>query len=92
MRKLIRTDGTTQEFDKPLSLSEIERLIGCEGTDSIMPKDRIHVMCIDDWGATKGLPVNAQATKLYYEKCGGAVDWFIHGNVVIVPDRDFAGG
>ena len=92
MRILIRANGETETFDKPLTLRDIERLIGCEILDSInLPfEEGLHVMCIDDWGAKKGLPANIAATTFYYQKCGGPVDWAICGDVVIVPDDDFA--
>lgn len=91
MRILIRANGETQTLDKPLTIREIERLIGCDTLDSInLPfEEGVHVMCLDDIGAHKDLPVNVAATSFYWGKCGGPVDWHIRGDVVIVPDSDF---
>lgn len=89
MRKLIRHDGTTVDFDRPLTMRDIETLIGCAICDSVVLADGVHVMCLDDWAALRELPVNHEASRLYWEKCGGPVDWVISGNVVIVPDADF---
>ena len=54
-----------------------------------MPDDT-HVMIVHDAGHAKKLPVNNVATALYWEKCGRAVAHAIRGDVVLVPDEDFA--
>lgn len=88
MRQLIRTNGESIAYDKPVSMDAIRGLLGTDALHVILLKDGIHVMIIDDWGATKELPVNIPGTAFYWEKCGGQVDWHIHGDVFICPDDD----
>lgn len=90
MRKLIRTDGTEEEICHPIAMKEIKKNIGADTLACVLLKDRIHVMLVDDLGYAKGLTVNEKATELYYEKCGGPNPHQIRGDVVIVPDEDFA--
>jgi Domain of unknown function (DUF3846) len=90
MRQLLRADGTTLDIQRQLRIGEIEALIGADTTDRVLLIDRVHVMILDDRAAIKGLPVNRAATTHYYAKCGGEVAWCICGDVVIVPDSDFA--
>lgn len=87
-RCVLRADGTTLDLDGPVSMAQIENLIGADVLDSIRLAGGL-VMIVDDLGHPKGLPMNKPATLLYWEKCGGPVDWFIAGDVVIVPDSDF---
>jgi hypothetical protein len=91
-RRLLRTDGTVIELDGPKDMAEIEALIGgdCEATDVVMLRDRLHVMILDDTGASRNLPVNPAATALYHEICVAGTTWPIRGDVVILPDTDFA--
>lgn len=90
MRKLIRVNGEETDFDAALSLDKIRELIGCDCIDTVMLADDVHVMIVDDTGLIDGKPLNEKATQLYWEKCGGPVDAYIAGDVVIVPDADFA--
>lgn len=53
MRRLIRTDGTVQDFDQPVSMQEIHRLIGAATADTVMLRHMgspLHVMIVDDNG------------------------------------------
>lgn len=88
-RRLLRSDGTTLDLDRAVSMDEIHLLIGTEICDSVM-LDGTHVMVLDDLGHPKELPVNEAATALYLERCLPGTDWQIRGHVVIVPDSDFA--
>lgn len=90
IRCLLRTNGDRIDFDSPLTLADIERLIGADALDTVTLRDRVHVMVVDDIGHQKELPLNKAATLLYWERCGGPNDWAIVGDVVIVPDSDFA--
>lgn len=49
-------------------------------------------MCVDDNGAITSppRPVNPKATELYHKNCVPGTVWLIRGDVVIVPDVDFA--
>jgi hypothetical protein len=89
IRCLLTTDGKRINFDSPLTLADIERLIGADTLDTVNLADRVHVMVVDDIGHQKGLPLNKPATLLYWDRCGGPNDWAIVGDVVIVPDSDF---
>jgi hypothetical protein len=51
MRKLIRADGTEQEFDTPQHYSKIGPLIGAEVTDTVNLRhmgEPLHVMIVND--------------------------------------------
>lgn len=90
MRKIIRADGTEIELDVRQSMPQIEKHIGADFLDTVTLRDRVHVMLVDDLGHSKELPVNQKATEHYWERCGGQNDHVIRGDVVIVPDEDFA--
>ncbi|MNW08180.1 hypothetical protein D3C71_2049180 [compost metagenome] len=63
-------------------------MIGAEALDTVSLADRVHVMLVDDEGILKGLPVNPVATRLYQDARG--IPHQIRGDVVIVPDSDYA--
>ncbi|GAP37344.1 hypothetical protein ABXN37_19660 [Piscinibacter sakaiensis] len=110
MRRLIRADGTSQDLPQPISIAEINRLIGAQVTDTVNLRhlgQPLHVMVVDDLGyeteqvepipgqielrpirARK--PVNEEATRLYLANCRPGTTHQIVGDVVVVPDEDFA--
>lgn len=96
MRKLIRVDGTVEELHGPISMAAIEQLIGAtdSGLDTVNLRhlgQPLLVMLVDDQGHKKGLPVNEEATRLYHANCvEGSEPPPIVGDVVIVPDHDYA--
>jgi hypothetical protein len=90
IRRLVRADNTLREFDTPLTLDYIRTLIGCDLVDTVKLADGVHVMIVDDIGHEKELPLNRAATLVYWERCGGPNGHYIVGDVVIVPDSDFA--
>ncbi len=90
MRKIIRSDGTETDLETRQSIDQIEKLIGANMIDTVTLADRVHVMIVDDAGHEKQLPVNQKATDFYWQRCGGQNDHVIRGDVVIVPDADFA--
>lgn len=52
-RCVIRTDGTVERLEKPVTFKEIEKLIGAAVTDSVVLRqfgEPIHVMIVDDMG------------------------------------------
>jgi hypothetical protein len=52
-RRLIRTDGTEVNFDKPIPHDEIRRLIGARTIDVVSLRHLgppLQVMCVDDQG------------------------------------------
>ncbi|WP_423396049.1 hypothetical protein [Burkholderia sp. LMG 21824] len=87
MRRLIRCNGTTLDFDAPLSIEEIEKLLGTEVVDSRLI-DETHVMIFDDTFIDKRLPLNSTATRIYH-LAGFSIDQPILGDVYVCPDADF---
>ncbi|CAB3911145.1 hypothetical protein LMG3410_04836 [Achromobacter aegrifaciens] len=88
IRKLIRADGAETELHGPHAIRDVCQMIGAEALDTVRLADRVHVMLVDDDGISKGLPVNPAATRLYQDARG--VPHQIRGDVVIVPDSDYA--
>lgn len=92
MRVVVRTDGTVTELDGKQSFEQVYRHIGhgCECIDVVNLRQHGLVMLVDDNAAYRQPEVNQAATALYYSTIIGETDWQIRGNVVIVPDGDFA--
>lgn len=88
IRKLIRADGAETELHGPHALQDVRQMIGADTLDTVSLADRVHVMLVDDDGISKGLPVNPEATRLYQDARG--IPHQIRGDVVIVPDSDYA--
>lgn len=88
IRKLIRADGVETELHGPHALADVCQMIGADALDIVSLADRVHVMLVDDEGILKNLPVNPAATRLYQNARG--VPHQIRGDVVIVPDSDYA--
>jgi hypothetical protein len=91
MRMLIKSDGTEVPLSRPHKMDELSKLIGAKILDTVTLIDRRHVMIVNDLGHRLGLPVNEKATAHYHAKCRpGSNPPPIVGDVVIVPDEDFA--
>jgi hypothetical protein len=90
IRKIIRADGTEEQLERTPPASEVRGLIGAETLDTFTLLDRKHVIFVDDEGHAKGLPVNEKATALYHARCKPGTSHTIVGDVVIVPDADYA--
>lgn len=94
MRRLFRTDGSAEDLPSRRSMSNLQAMIGatvgCTVTLRHMGNNPLHVMICDDLGHQKGLPVNEQATKLYWANCRPGTTHEIRGDVVVVPDMDFS--
>ncbi|KCB24871.1 hypothetical protein [Bordetella hinzii] len=90
IRKLIRADGTVTELNGPHAIEDVRSMIGADALDIVRLADRVHVMLVDDLGHPKGLAVNAEATRLYHEVCIPGTTHPIRGDVVVVPDSDYA--
>lgn len=90
IRKLIRAHGAETELHGPHALQDIRQMISADTLGTILLADRKHVMLVDDDGHQKRLPVNAEATRLYHETCVPGTTWQIVGDVVVVPDSDYA--
>ena len=93
MRKIIRTDGTTTDLAQRLPMAQISASINADTLDTVVLRHMghpMHVMVVDDSGHTKGLPVNEEATRLYRFNCLPGATHQIRGDVVVVPDADFA--
>jgi hypothetical protein len=92
MRKLIRTDGTTLDLPTGRSIKELSVMINADILDTVSLHHMgqpLHVMILDDLGHDKGLPVNPEATKLYWANCKPGTTHNILGDVIVVPDEDF---
>ncbi len=87
-RKLVRADGTDTELHGPHALLDVRQLIGADDLEIVSLGQRQHAMLVDQSAAAKGLPVNAAASHLYLVSRGEPRP--IHGDVVIVPDTDYA--
>lgn len=93
MRKLIRADGTSEELTGKRTMANLHAVIGATTIDTVTLRHLgypINVMLVDDAGHAKGLPVNAEATRLYHFNCKPGTTHTIRGDVVVVPDEDFA--
>jgi len=87
-RLLIRADGTETMLHGPHAIQDVCQMIGADALDTVSLADRMHVMLVDDEGILKDLPVNPAATRLYQDARG--IPHQIRGDVVIVPDSDYA--
>jgi hypothetical protein len=88
---VILVDGTETVHEGSPPMAEICRLIGCATLDTItIGRQRQTTMFVDDNGMIAGKPVNLKATALYHAVCQPGTEHQIHGNVVIVNDRDLA--
>lgn len=92
MRRLIRTDGTTADHDQPKDINAVRELIGANVLDTVILRhlgQPLHVMIVNDLGHRHGLPVNAEATRLYLANCVPGTTHEIRGDVFVAPDEDF---
>ena len=109
VRRLLRTDGTSEDLLGPVSMAEVGKLIGADCIDCVSLRHMgspAHVMCVDDNGyETKSVdipqgvwlkpvrarkPFNVEATRLYHLNCTPGTTHAIVGDVLILPDEDFA--
>lgn len=93
MRRLICADGTTRDLDGKHSMEMLRQLIKADSIDTVQLRHMgrpVHVMLVDDTGAIDGKPVNREATDLYWKNCRPGTTHPICGDVVVVPDHDFA--
>lgn len=93
MRRLIRANGTVEDFDKPIRFDDCSKLIGADTLDTVTLRHLGYpttVMLVDDAGVSKGRPVNVEATRLYLANCHPGTTHQIRGDVLVVPDEDFS--
>lgn len=93
MRAVIKTDGSNVQLPEPKTMKACHALIGADTLDTVTLRHMgypMHVMLVDDAGHSKGLPVNTEATRLYHMNCRPGTTHTIRGDVVVVPDEDFA--
>lgn len=93
IRRLYRADGRIDDLAGPHSIEDLRAMIGADTLDTVNLRHLgfpMHVMLVDDSGYGKGLPVNAEATKLYHANCVPGTTHQIRGDVIVVPDDDFA--
>jgi len=87
-RKLVRADGTDIELHGPHALIDVRQMLGADDLEIVSLGHRQHAMLVDQSAAAKGLRINATASHLYESSRGEARP--IQGDVVIVPDTDYA--
>jgi hypothetical protein len=88
-RRVIRANGLVEPLAGPVTLLRARELINAETLDTV----KLHgglVMLVDDTGHERRLPLNREATGLYWATCKPGTTHFIVGDIVIVPDADFA--
>lgn len=91
-RQLLKTDGTITPLDKPLSIREIQRLIGRSELTTVNLRDGRVLFCDDLAYQRVPLPqINAEATRLYHSICRPGATWQILGDAVVTLDDDFGG-
>lgn len=92
MRALVRTDGSVEQLDGKQTLPQVYAHIGggCDCIDVVNLRQHGLVMLVDDEGMYTQPDINDEATALYHAICVPGTVWPIRGNVVIVPDADFA--
>jgi hypothetical protein len=93
MRQLIRSDGTSVDFEEPLTADRVEKLLGApQEIDTIHLRHLglpAHLMVVDDTGMCDRLPVNLKASEIYWQSCAHGPAYPIHGDVVIVPAAEY---
>jgi len=88
--RVIRVDGTETVHQGKPTIAEIERIIGCSGLDTVtIDRKRQTVMFVDDTGMTDNKPVNPKGTALYHSVCKPGTVHQIHGDVIVLNDKDF---
>lgn len=92
MRVVLMTDGTVKPLEGKVSFDDVYRHIGkgCDCIDVVNLRQHGLVMLVDDMGMYQQPDINPKATALYHSICVPGTTWPIRGNVVIVPDGDFA--
>lgn len=91
LRCLIRANGTVEPLNCAKSMDEIQDLIAApSGLDVVHLRKFELVMIIDDTGKRTGRAHNMEATRHYRVVRGQDSQYVIAGDVVIVPDADFA--
>jgi adenylylsulfate kinase-like enzyme len=89
-RQMLYTDGRIADLGGPITIEAARKLIRANNIGTVLLKDGVHVMLIDDDGIRRGLAENYAASLLYRAKCGGNPDAHIYGDAIVVPDSDFA--
>jgi hypothetical protein len=88
--KIIRVNGTEELVLGKPSSKKIMEVIDAEGLDTvILDFKNCQVMMVDDTGLIDGKPENPIATQLYRSVCKPGSKGTIHGDVVLVNDKDF---
>ena len=88
--KIIRVNGTEELVLGKPSTKKIMELIDAEGLDSvILDFQNCQIMMVDDTGLIDGKLENPTATQLYRSVCKPGSKGTIHGDVVLVNDKDF---
>lgn len=89
--RVITTTGAVLDFSDKPTLNTVTKHIGHVLFNAVsLVGDTM--MLVDDMGIANGLPFNPKATEVVrnvYRSKGHEYPYLIHGDVVIVNDRDF---
>jgi hypothetical protein len=93
--RILRVDGSEQLIEERPTLKRIQQIIGASTLDSVCLDNPRRarpeqIMMVDDTGMIDHKPANPKATELYHAICKPGTVYAIHGDVVIVNDKDFA--
>jgi hypothetical protein len=90
-RTILHADGRREDFDRPLTLEECWAALDEAIPNTVRLRDGMVMLC-DDNAYAKGLPVNAEATRLYHSVCRPGTTHQIRGPAVVVLAADFDDG
>lgn len=89
-RAILKADGTITPLDAPVTMAQVNAVIGRNAfLETINLRDG-RVLLVDDQGVQKGLRRNEQATALYHSICRPGTTHPILGDAVLALDEDFA--
>lgn len=80
---IIRTGGLREPIENTRSIAEISNHIGTRDLATVNLRNGF-TMFLDDLGHQKGLPFNAEGTRLYHSICRPGTTHQILGDVVLV--------
>lgn len=102
IRRLLRTDGTSEDVPGPLSEKALRTLLATTGVITMAPLRHLgdtprRALAFDSLGLSKDLPLNVKATELltiecrqHHKHCGPGVLHKVRGDAVVLPASDLA--
>lgn len=89
-RAILRADGTITPLDAPVTMAQVNDVIGKGAFPGTINLRDGRVLLIDDQGVAKRLPRNDAATALYHSICKPGTTTPVLGDAVLALDDDFA--